>query len=80
MLLDIWLESPLEGMEILETICTVHPSVPVVMMSGHGNIETAVSAINIGAFDFIEKPFTSDRLILVVSRAIENAQLKRENA
>jgi len=79
-LLDIWLESPLEGMEILETICTVHPSVPVVMMSGHGNIETAVSAINIGAFDFIEKPFTSDRLILVVSRAIENAQLKRENA
>jgi two-component system nitrogen regulation response regulator NtrX len=50
------------------------------MMSGHGNIETAVSAINIGAFDFIEKPFTADRLILVVSRAIENANLKRENA
>lgn len=79
-LLDIWLESPLEGMEILETICTTHPNVPVVMMSGHGNIETAVSAINIGAFDFIEKPFTADRLILVVNRAIENADLKRENA
>ncbi|MBT4588190.1 MAG: sigma-54-dependent Fis family transcriptional regulator [Rhodospirillaceae bacterium] len=79
-LLDIWLESPLEGMEILETICTSHPTVPVVMMSGHGNIETAVSAINIGAFDFIEKPFTADRLLLVVTRAIENAELKRENA
>jgi two-component system nitrogen regulation response regulator NtrX len=79
-LLDIWLESPLEGMEILETICTTYPTVPVVMMSGHGNIETAVSAITIGAFDFIEKPFTADRLILVVARAIENAELKRENA
>jgi len=80
-LLDIWLEgSQLDGMEILETICTVHPEVPVVMMSGHGNIETAVSAINLGAFDFIEKPFTSDRMILVVNRAIENARLKRENA
>jgi two-component system, NtrC family, nitrogen regulation response regulator NtrX len=79
-LLDIWLESPLEGMEILQSICNDHPSLPVVMMSGHGNIETAVEAINIGAFDFIEKPFTADRLLLVVSRAIENAELKRENA
>jgi two-component system nitrogen regulation response regulator NtrX len=78
-LLDIWLKSPLEGIDILKIICAQHPNVPVVMMSGHGNIETAVSAINIGAFDFIEKPFTSDRLILVVQRAIENAELKREN-
>jgi len=79
-LLDIWLSDPLEGIIILEKICAEHPTVPVVMMSGHGNIETAVSAINIGAFDFIEKPFTADRLILVVNRAIENAALKRENA
>ena len=79
-LLDVWLQDPLEGMEILKKICEEHPSVPVVMMSGHGNIETAVSAINIGAFDFIEKPFTAERLIMVVGRAIENAALKRENA
>jgi two-component system nitrogen regulation response regulator NtrX len=79
-LLDIWLNDPLEGIEILKLISSEHPSIPVVMMSGHGNIETAVSAINIGAFDFIEKPFTADRLILVVNRAIENANLKRENA
>ena len=79
-LLDIWLTDPLEGINILETICAEHPTVPVVMMSGHGNIETAVKAINIGAFDFIEKPFTADRLILVVNRAIENSVLKRENA
>ncbi len=78
-LLDIWLQSPLEGMEILQRICTEHPTLPVVMMSGHGNIETAVSAISIGAFDFIEKPFTADRLLLVARRAIENAALKREN-
>jgi two-component system nitrogen regulation response regulator NtrX len=79
-LLDVWLKDPLEGIEILKIICDEHPTVPVVMMSGHGNIETAVSAISIGAFDFIEKPFTADRLILVVNRAIENTKLKRENA
>jgi two-component system nitrogen regulation response regulator NtrX len=79
-LLDVWLKDPLEGIEILKIICTEHPTVPVVMMSGHGNIETAVSAINIGAFDFIEKPFTADRLLLVINRAIENTKLKRENA
>ena len=78
-LLDVWLQNPLEGIDILEKICEEHPLVPVVMMSGHGNIETAVSAINIGAFDFIEKPFTAERLILVVNRAIETATLKREN-
>ena len=79
-LLDIWLNDPLEGIEILKIICSEHPTVPVVMMSGHGDIETAVSSINIGAFDFIEKPFTADRLVLVVNRAIENTTLKRENA
>ena len=79
-LLDIWLQNPREGLDILEKLCLEHPALPVVMMSGHGNIETAVKAINIGAFDFIEKPFTADRLILVTDRAIENAKLKRENA
>jgi len=79
-LLDIWLQNPREGLDILEKLCVEHPTLPVVMMSGHGNIETAVKAINIGAFDFIEKPFTADRLILVVDRAIENVKLKRENA
>jgi len=79
-LLDIWLEgSVIDGMEVLAHIRKSHPNVPVVMISGHGNIETAVSAISLGASDFIEKPFTSDRLILVVARAIETAKLKREN-
>ena len=79
-LLDIWLEgSTLDGMQILESLAKEHPTVPVVMMSGHGTIETAVSAINLGAHDFIEKPFNADRVILAVRRAIEAAQLKREN-
>ena len=66
-------------MQILESLAKEHPTVPVVMMSGHGTIETAVSAINLGAHDFIEKPFNADRVILAVRRAIEAAQLKREN-
>ena len=55
-----------------------HASVPVVMISGHGNIETAVTAIKLGAYDFIEKPFKADRLILVVERALETSRLRRE--
>ena len=79
-LLDIWLQgSKLDGIEILEVIKKDHPDVPVVMMSGHGNIETAVKAINLGAYDFIEKPFKADRMILVIERGIETARLKREN-
>ena len=79
-LLDIWLEnSPLNGMEILDLIRETHNSLPVIMISGHGNIETAVSAINKGAQDFIEKPFTSDRLLLVIKRTIETMQLRLEN-
>jgi two-component system nitrogen regulation response regulator NtrX len=78
--LDIWLEgSRLDGMELLEEIRRHHPSVPVVMISGHGNIETAVAAIKLGAYDFIEKPFKADRLLLVIDRALEAARLKREN-
>ena len=79
-LLDIWLEgSELDGMDILERLNHDHPNLPVVMMSGHGNIETAVKTINLGAYDFIEKPFTADRMIFAVNRAIEAAVLRREN-
>ncbi|OHC74316.1 MAG: sigma-54-dependent Fis family transcriptional regulator [Rhodospirillales bacterium RIFCSPLOWO2_12_FULL_58_28] len=79
-LLDIWLQgSKLDGIGILEIIKNNHPDLPVVMMSGHGTIETAVKAINLGAYDFIEKPFKSDRLIMIITRAVETARLKREN-
>ena len=79
-LLDIWLEgSRVDGMELFDEIRKHHPSVPVVMMSGHGNIEVAVAAIKKGAYDFIEKPFKADRLLLVIDRAMEAARLKREN-
>jgi two-component system nitrogen regulation response regulator NtrX len=77
--LDIWLQgSKLDGMQILDVIKAAHPDVPVVMISGHGNIETAVQAIKKGAYDFIEKPFKADRLVLVASRALESSRLKRE--
>src|SRR3954469_23317856 len=80
-ILDIWLQnSQFDGIEILQRMHAEMPSVPVVMISGHGTIETAVEAIKIGAYDFIEKPFKADRLLLVVARAIEAAQLRRENA
>jgi len=79
-ILDIWLQdSELDGIEILRQLRSEMPSVPVVMISGHGTIETAVEAIKIGAYDFIEKPFKSDRLLLIVQRAIETALLRREN-
>ncbi|TIW19345.1 MAG: sigma-54-dependent Fis family transcriptional regulator [Mesorhizobium sp.] len=77
--LDIWLQgSRLDGLALLDEIKTMHPSMPVVMISGHGNIETAVSAIRRGAYDFIEKPFKADRLILVAERALETSKLRRE--
>ena len=77
--LDIWLQgSKLDGLQLLEQIKREHPDVPVVMISGHGNIETAVAAIKRGAYDFIEKPFKADRLILVANRALETSRLKRE--
>jgi len=79
-LLDIWLQgSELDGLEILKVLKKDHPTIPVLMMSGHGNIETAVSAIKDGAYDFIEKPFKADRLLLLVERAIEAERLRREN-
>ncbi|MDG2482540.1 MAG: sigma-54 dependent transcriptional regulator [Alphaproteobacteria bacterium] len=79
-ILDIWLQgSDRDGMELLAQFSAEHPETPVIMISGHGNIETAVSAIKVGAYDFIEKPFQADRLLVLVRRAIEAAQLRREN-
>ncbi len=78
--LDIWLQgSRLDGLELLEVIRESHPDLPVVIISGHGNIETAVAAIKKGAYDYIEKPFKADRLLLVVGRALETSRLRREN-
>jgi two-component system nitrogen regulation response regulator NtrX len=77
--LDIWLQgSRLDGLQVLDLIKESDPELPVVMISGHGNIETAVSAIRRGAYDFIEKPFKADRLVLVADRALEASRLKRE--
>lgn len=77
--LDIWLQgSRLDGIQILNAIKEDHPDLPVVMISGHGTIETAVASIKNGAYDFIEKPFKADRLIHVCRRALEAARLRRE--
>lgn len=77
--LDIWLQgSRLDGLSLLDEIKRLYPDLPVVMISGHGNIETAVSAIKRGAYDFIEKPFKADRLVLVAERALEVTRLKKE--
>lgn len=79
--LDVWLQgSRLDGLELLDLIKADYPNLPVVMISGHGNIEMAVNAIKDGAYDFIEKPFKADRLLLLIQRAIEAARLRRENA
>ncbi len=80
MILDIWLRgSARDGLELLEQFVAEHPATPAIMISGHGNIETAVNAIKIGAYDFIEKPFQAARLLVIVRRAIEAARLRREN-
>src|SRR3954465_14844822 len=79
-ILDVWLQgSELDGLQLLEVIRREEPPIPVVMISGHGTIDTAVSAIKNGAYDFIEKPFKADRLLLVVDRAVEADRLRREN-
>ncbi|MFO1189033.1 MAG: sigma-54 dependent transcriptional regulator [Alphaproteobacteria bacterium] len=79
-LLDIWLHgSEKDGLDILKIIARDYPDVPVVMISGHGNVETAVTSIKLGAYDYIEKPFKASRLLLVAQRAIEAARLKTEN-
>ncbi len=79
-ILDIWLQgSDLDGLGILEIVKKQYPLMPVVVISGHGTIETAVSAIRLGAYDYLEKPFTHDKLMIVLKRACEAAKLKREN-
>ena len=79
LILDIWLQgSKHDGLELLDIVKGEHPELPVVIISGHGTIETAVRAIKNGAYDFIEKPFRSDRLLFVIERAIEATQLRRE--
>lgn len=79
-ILDVWLQnSEMDGIEILAELKKLHPDLPVVIISGHGTIETAVAAIKKGAYDFVEKPFNADRLILAVDRALEAMRLRREN-
>ncbi len=80
MILDIWLkDSAMDGIDILKMVKREHPEVPVVIISGHGNIEIAVAAIKQGAYDFIEKPFNIDQLMVVITRAMETSRLRREN-
>ncbi|WP_294280919.1 sigma-54 dependent transcriptional regulator [uncultured Sphingomonas sp.] len=80
-LLDVWLQgSKLDGLELLDEIKRRDPSIPVLVISGHGNLDTAVAAIRKGAADFIEKPFEAERLLLMVGRATETERLRRENA
>ncbi len=81
MILDIWLkDSRMDGIDILKSVKRDNPDVPVVIISGHGNIEIAVAAIKQGAYDFIEKPFNIDQLMVVVTRAMETSRLRRENS
>lgn len=80
LILDIWLkDSKMDGIDILKYVKQNHPSVPVVIISGHGNIEIAVAAIKQGAYDFIEKPFNIDQLLVVIRRAMETSKLRHEN-
>jgi two-component system nitrogen regulation response regulator NtrX len=80
MILDIWLkDSQMDGIDILTSVKRDHPEVPIVIISGHGNIEIAVAAIKQGAYDFIEKPFNIDQLLVVIRRAMETSRLRREN-
>ena len=80
MILDIWLkDSHMDGIDILKSVKRDHPEIPIVIISGHGNIEIAVAAIKQGAYDFIEKPFNIDQLMVVIRRAMEASRLRREN-
>src|ERR1041384_2611460 len=80
LILDIWMSGGgMDGLELLDLVKALDADLPVIMISGHGNIETAVSAIKRGAYEFLEKQFKSDRLLLVVERALEAANLRREN-
>lgn len=80
MILDIWLkDSRMDGIDILKTVKRDNPDIPIIIISGHGNVEIAVAAIKQGAYDFIEKPFNIDQLMVVVTRAMETSRLRREN-
>ena len=80
-LLDVWLHgSQMDGLELLDAIKAREPGLPVIIFSGHGNIDTAVAAVSRGAMDFIEKPFEAERLLLLVERATETERLRRENS
>ncbi len=80
LILDIWMSGGgMDGLELLDMVKALDADLPVIMISGHGNIETAVSSIKRGAYEFLEKPFKSDRLLLVVERALETTNLRREN-
>ena len=80
-ILDIWMrDSDMDGLELLDWVKGIYPDLPVLMISGHGTVETAVQAIRNGAYDFIEKPFKEDRLLLMVQRALESSRLSQENA
>ena len=80
MILDVWLKgSAMDGIELLDSIKKSHPNMPVIIISGHGTVETAVSAIRKGAYDYIVKPFKADKLLVTCKRALENARLKSEN-
>ncbi len=80
MILDVWLKgSSMDGIELLDTLKATHPNLPVIIISGHGTVETAVSAIRKGAYDYIVKPFKADKLLVTASRALENARLRQEN-
>ena len=81
MILDIWLkDSRMDGIDILKTVKRDNPDIPIIIISGHGNIEIAVAAIKQGAYDFIEKPFNIDQLTVVIARAMETSRLRRENS
>ena len=79
-ILDVWLKgSSMDGIELLGSMKATHPNLPVIIISGHGTVETAVSAIRKGAYDYIVKPFKADKLLVTASRALENARLRQEN-
>ena len=79
-ILDVWLSnSKLDGIEILKEFKNINKNIPIIIISGHGTVDLAVSAIKNGAYDFLEKPFNSDKLIILSNRAIENSKLKNEN-
>jgi two-component system nitrogen regulation response regulator NtrX len=81
MVLDIWLkDSDMDGIDILKSVRRTHPDIPIIIISGHGNIEIAVAAIKQGAYDYIEKPFNIDQLMVVVGRAMETSRLRAENS